>query len=79
MPRLRAASDRLPPQALIAGLAVFSLMSLIRSRKVRPRTELKPMTPHERLLTGFGLCAALVIHAGGVIYACERLFPGAGF
>ncbi len=20
-----------------------------------------------------------VIHAGGVIYACERLFPGAGF
>ena len=69
----------LPPQALIAGLAVFSLMSLIRSRKVRPRTELKPMTPHERLLTGFGLCAALAIHAVGVIYACERLFPGGGF
>lgn len=65
----------LQPQALIAGLAVFSLLSLIRSRKVRPRTALRPMTSHQRLLTGFGLCAALAIHAGGVIYACERLFP----
>ncbi|GEO83435.1 MULTISPECIES: hypothetical protein [Alphaproteobacteria] len=64
----------LSPQILIAGLAVFSLLSLIRSRKIKPHHSLTPMTAQQRLLTGFGLCAALAIHAGGIIHAAERLF-----
>ncbi len=67
----------LSSQALIAGLSVFALLSLIRTRKVKPRLELEAMNQQQRLMTGFGLCAALSIHAGGIIYACDRLFATA--
>ncbi len=67
------------PMMVIAGLCVFTLMSLIRMRSVKPRLELEPMTQQQRLLTGFGFCAALAIHAGGVIHACDRLFAPVPF
>lgn len=59
---------------VIAGLSVFTLLSLIRTRSVKPRLELEPMTQQQKLLTAFGLCAALTIHAGGVLHAFDRLF-----
>jgi Zn-dependent protease len=68
----------LEPPMLIGGLAIFVLLSLIRTRAVKPREALQPMTAPERLMTGFGYYAALVIHAYAVIYACDRLFSGAG-
>ena len=67
------------PMMVIAGLCVFTLMSLIRMRSVKPRLELEPMTQQQRLLTGFGFCAALANHAGGVIHACDRLFAPVPF
>ncbi|RKE84591.1 hypothetical protein [Rhizobium sp. AG855] len=64
----------LPPSTLVIGLVVFTLLSLIRTKGAKPRDELVPMTPAERLMTGFGYYAALAMHAYAVIYACERLF-----
>ncbi len=59
---------------LIAGLAIFILLSLIRTRAAKPREALTPMNAPERLMTGFGYYAALSMHAYAVIYACDRLF-----
>jgi Zn-dependent protease len=64
----------LPSTALVAGLAIFTLLSLIRTKSIKPRHELIPMTGPERLMTGFGLYAAVSIHSYAVIYACNRLF-----
>jgi Zn-dependent protease len=64
----------LSPQTLLVGLAVFILLSLIRAKGAKPRDELVPMTPAERLMTGFGYYAALAIHVYAVVYACDRLF-----
>lgn len=65
----------LPTVALIAGLAVFTLMSLMTAGRVKPREALVPMTGPERLLAGFGLYAALAIHGFAIVHACENLFP----
>ncbi|KPF44150.1 SRPBCC family protein [Rhizobium sp. G187] len=60
---------------LIGSLAVFTLLSLIKTKNAKPRAELVPMTPAERLMTGFGYYAALSIHIYGLIYSCRLLFP----
>lgn len=59
---------------LIGGLAIFILLSMIRTKSVKPREALLPMNASERLMTGFGYYAALAMHAYAVIYACDRLF-----
>jgi Zn-dependent protease len=64
----------LPSMVLVSGLAIFTLLSMIRTSTVKPRHELIPMSGPERLMTGFGLYAAISIHAYAVIYACDRLF-----
>lgn len=64
----------LPPPALVATLAVFTLVSLFGGRAVRPRQALEPMTAPERLLAGLGLYAAIVIHGYAIVFACDRLF-----
>ena len=56
------------------ALAVFTLLSLIRTTSIKPREKLDAMSGPERMMTGFGLYAALSIHIYGVIYACDRLF-----
>lgn len=64
----------IPNEGLLAGLSVFVLMSLLGSAAVKPREELADMGNAERLITGFGFYAALVIHAYAIVYACDRLF-----
>ena len=64
----------LPPLALVAALAVFTLVSLFGGRNVKPRLALDPMTVPERLLAGLGLYAAIAIHGYAIVYACDRLF-----
>ncbi|QLF70563.1 hypothetical protein FE840_014035 [Peteryoungia desertarenae] len=64
----------LPPLALLGALAVFTLLSLIRTNPLRPREELIAMSPAERLVAGFGLYAAVMMHALAIAYACGRLF-----
>lgn len=61
--------------ALIAALAIFTLMSLIGLGSTAPKDALDEMSPPERLMAGFGLYAALSIHGYAIIYACDRLFP----
>ncbi|MXN52158.1 hypothetical protein GR158_13620 [Shinella sp. AETb1-6] len=63
----------LPFMLLIAGLAVFTLLSLIGAGGVKPRRALEPMTPPQRLLAGFGLYAALSLHGYAIVYACDAL------
>lgn len=64
----------LPAQLLIAGLAIFTVLSLIGAGGVKPRRSLDPMTAPQRLLAGFGLYAAIVMHGYAIVYACDRLF-----
>ncbi|WP_411035389.1 hypothetical protein [Shinella sp. BYT-45] len=64
----------LPVLLLIAGLAVFTVLSLIGAGGVKPRRALEPMTAPQRLLAGFGLYAAIALHGYAIIYACDRLF-----
>ncbi len=64
----------LPSLALLAALSVFTLLSLIRTGRAKPRHRLAAMSPPEQLMTGFGLYAALSIHVYAVVYACDRLF-----
>lgn len=63
----------LPARMLIAGLAVFTVLSLLGAGGIKPRRALDPMTAPQRLLAGFGLYAALVLHGYAIIYACDRL------
>ena len=65
-----------PSQALFGGLAVMALLSLSNRTSVKMREELVDMSGGERLLAGFGYYAALAIHAYGLVFACEQLFPG---
>nr|WP_316654259.1 hypothetical protein [uncultured Gellertiella sp.] len=64
----------LPAPALEAGLAVFTLMSLMGRARVKPREALVPMSSPERLMAGFGLYAAIAIHGYAIVYACDQLF-----
>ncbi|WP_117191084.1 hypothetical protein [Rhizobium terrae] len=60
--------------ALIATLAVFTLISLMGAVSIKPREQLEPMHPAERLMAGFGLYAAVSIHSYAIVFACDRLF-----
>lgn len=62
------------PPGLVGALAVFALLSLIRTGGPKPRHALPDMNAPERLFTGFGYFAALSLHAVAVTYACDRLF-----
>ncbi|MGE7370934.1 hypothetical protein ACQKKX_17985 [Neorhizobium sp. NPDC001467] len=64
----------IPAAALVAGLAVVTLISLIGFRTNILRDELDPMSAPERLMAGFGLYAAVTIHSYAVITACKILF-----
>lgn len=64
----------IPVAALVAGLAILILISLIGFRTNVLRDELEPMQSGERLMAGFGLYAAVTIHSYAVINACQILF-----
>ncbi len=59
---------------ILSGLAIFTLLSMIRTKAIKPREALTPMNAPERLMTGFGYYAALAMHVYAVVYACDRLF-----
>ena len=61
--------------ALVAALAVFTLMSLIGFGSVKPKDSLEEMSAGERMMTTFGLYSAVAIHGYAIIFACDRLFP----
>lgn len=63
-----------PLTALVAGLAVITLISMIGLRTNVMRDELDTIQPPERLMAGFGLYAAVAIHSYAVITACQILF-----
>lgn len=62
-----------PDFALVAALAVFTLLSLMGHRGIKPRHRLVEMSPAQRLMSGLGLYAALALHGYAVIYATDRL------
>lgn len=64
----------LPGNALVAGLGVFILLSFIGTGKVKPRDDLEPISPAERLLVALGLYSAVVLHSYAIAFACEHLF-----
>lgn len=65
----------LPPVALIAGLAVFTLLSVLAAGgKVKPRHALDAMTGTQRLAAGLGLYAAILLHGYAIVFASDRLF-----
>ncbi|WEZ83687.1 hypothetical protein P6U16_02405 [Rhizobium sp. 32-5/1] len=64
----------LPTPALLAGLAIFTLLSLMIRGGVKPRHRLDEMTAMQRLASGFGLYAAVALHGYAIIYATDRLF-----
>ena len=60
--------------ALLAGLAVFALLSMMGSAGVKPRHRLDDMTGSQRILSGLGLYSAVALHGYAVVYATDRLF-----
>jgi Zn-dependent protease len=60
--------------ALLAALAVFTLLSLIGSGSVKPKDELEKISGGERMLVSFGLYAAVAMHGYAIIYAANVLF-----
>jgi Zn-dependent protease len=64
----------MPPPALLAGLAVFALLSMMGKGGVKPRHRLDEMTRGQRIVSGLGLFAAVALHGYAIIYATDRLF-----
>jgi Zn-dependent protease len=64
----------MPPPALLAGLAVFALLSMMAKGRVKPRHRLDEMTQGQRIVSGLGLFAAVALHGYAIIYATDRLF-----
>jgi Zn-dependent protease len=60
--------------ALLAGLAVFALLSMMGQGGVKPRHRLDEMTDGQRIVSGLGLYAAVVLHGYAIVYATDRLF-----
>jgi Zn-dependent protease len=59
---------------LFSGGVIFAILSLITTgNAVKPRHELKPIAPAERLAVAAALLSIFVIHGGGVLWAVERL------
>jgi Zn-dependent protease len=63
-----------PLVAMLGGLAVMALMSMVSNNTFKPREALDEMSVGERLHAGLGYYAVLAIHAYGLIYACDHLF-----
>ncbi|MDM9623490.1 hypothetical protein [Rhizobium sp. S96] len=59
---------------LLAGLLVFTIVSLIGAGSVKPRQKLEEMTDGERMLVAFGLYAAIAMHGYAVVFAIDRIF-----
>lgn len=64
----------LPARYLVAGLLVFTLVSLIGGGSFKPRQKLDEMNGGERMLVSFGLYAAIAMHGYAVIVAIDKLF-----
>lgn len=64
----------LTTNALLASLAVFTLLSFIGFGSVKPKENLDEMSGGERMLVSFGLYAAVAMHGYAVIYAADLLF-----
>jgi hypothetical protein len=64
----------LSSQVLLAGLAIFALLSLMGQGGVKPRHRLDEMTGRQRILSGLGLYSAVALHGNAIIYATDRLF-----
>ncbi len=64
----------LSSQALLAGLAVFALLSLMGQGGVKPRHRLDEMTGRQRIVSSLGLYSAVALHGYAIIYATDRLF-----
>lgn len=64
----------IPDRLLIAGLAVFTLLSMIGAGSIKPRQKLDEMSDGERMLVAFGLYSAIAMHGYAVIFASEMLF-----
>jgi Zn-dependent protease len=60
--------------ALLAGLAVFALLSMMGTSGVKPRHRLDEMTGGQRVLSGLGLYSAVALHGYAIVYATDRLF-----
>ncbi len=60
--------------ALLAGLAVFALLSMMGSGGVKPRHRLDEMTSGQRILSGLGLYSTVLLHGYAIVYATDRLF-----
>jgi len=60
--------------ALLAGLAVFALLSMMGQGGVKPRHRLDEMTSAQRIVSGLGLYAAVTLHGYAIVYAMDRLF-----
>jgi Zn-dependent protease len=59
---------------LTVGLLVFTVVSLIGVRSVKPRQKLDEMTDPERMLVGFGLYAAIAMHGYAIVFSIGNLF-----
>jgi Zn-dependent protease len=64
----------MPTPALLAGLAVFALLSMMGTSGVKPRHRLDEMTGGQRVLSGLGLYSAVALHGYAIVYATDRLF-----
>jgi len=64
----------LSSQALLAGLAVFALLSLMGQGGVKPRHRLDEMTGGQRIVSALGLYSAVALHGYAIIYATDLLF-----
>ncbi len=59
---------------LLAGLVVFTIVSMIGAGSVKPRQKLEEMKDGERMLVAFGLYAAIAMHGYAVVFAIDRIF-----
>jgi len=64
----------MPLEALLGGLAVMALMSMVSNNTIKPREALVEMTTSERLHAGLGYYAVVAMHGYGLIYATDHLF-----
>ncbi len=59
--------------ALIAAGAVLSILGVMTANSgVKPRHDMKPMTPAERWLIAAGLVSVYIIHGSGVVWATRH-------
>ncbi|KRB53788.1 hypothetical protein ASE04_29425 [Rhizobium sp. Root708] len=64
----------LPARLLTIGLLVFTVVSLIGARSIKPRHQLDEMTDGERMMVAFGLYSAIAMHGYAIVFAVKNLF-----